>query len=40
MTIKINGTPIESLTPLPYVEGNELIPTGRTWALCNISKAD
>lgn len=33
MTIKINGTPIDSLTQAPNILGEEKIPTGRTWSL-------
>lgn len=33
MTINVNGTDIDKLTPLPNVAGTEKLPTGRTWAL-------
>lgn len=33
MSIIINGTPIDSLTKLPSLDGTEMFPIGRAWAL-------
>lgn len=33
MSIDINGTPIDALTQIPYLDGTEKFPIGRTWSL-------